>query len=178
MKRLILMFIALSSLLLCSCGSKSESSEPAFSMTNSNGDIINLYMPREEAIKILGETNPNQIGMYEYDTITIGFTHDEVSYISSSSNEWSLADGNTAGNKINYPNQYPNQYVSADNMIYLKYFKKNNEKYTTIAKDNLPKKLISDDFKAFQCIEIHAKNDDVSSIFIYDSYVAHTAFFD
>lgn len=175
MKRLIFMFIALSSLLLCSCGSKSESSEPAFSMTNSNGDIINLYMPREEAIKILGETNPNQIGMYEYDTISIGFTHDEVSYISSSSNEWSLSDGNTAGNKIKYPDQY---VVSANNMTYLKYFKKNNEKYTTIAKDDLPKKLISDNFKAFQCIEINVKNDEVSSIFIYDSYVARTAFFD
>jgi len=178
MKHKILITVALFTLIACSCGKQEKQIESPLSMINSNGDIIELYMPRDEAIKILGDGELQSIGTYNYGSITVGFTQDVVSYMVSMDNgDWRLADDNRLGAAMKNADTYTS-YPLSSGTLYLKHYQNNDDKYTLISNDDIPKPLTSDSYKKYQGVEINTRDDKVDVISVFDSYVSQFVVFD
>jgi len=76
MKKFICVVMLFMSVSLCSCSTsgKKTSVPEELAVKNLNGKILELYMTREEAEKILGETDQRSwTGGYDYENIVVGY---------------------------------------------------------------------------------------------------------
>jgi hypothetical protein len=173
MKKIILMVSLLLIICLCSCSNKTVklTVPEGLAAQNANGDVLQLYMDREEAEKILGETSERSWnGCYDYENIMVGYSNGVLAYVAIKDDSWKLMNGI----KVNDPIDSISEYNNIGKMAKVLYYLKDDDGFTQIAKETIPEKVQKNDFGKYCASEILNIDEKVSVISFYDKYIALT----
>lgn len=173
MKKTILMVSLLLIICLCSCSNKAEklTVPEGLAAQNANGDVLQLYMNREEAEKILGESNERSWnGCYDYGNIMVGYSSGVLAYVAIKDDSWKLMNGV----KVNDPIDSVSEYNNIGEMTKILHYLKDDDGFTQIAKETIPQEVQKNDFGKYCASEILNIGEEVGVISFYDKYIALT----
>ncbi|MGC6176393.1 hypothetical protein [Lacrimispora sp. 38-1] len=171
MKKFICISILFMSVLLCSCSAsgKKISVPEELAVKNSEGKILELYMPREEAEKILGETEERSwTGGYDYGNIIVGYKENLLTYIQVKDDSWKLMNGIKVGDSIDSLTSYENPGSTDLRQLY---YKKDGSNYSKVLKKDIPQKAEKSDYGVYCSSEIIGINGTIEAISACDRYV-------
>jgi len=156
---------------LCSCSTsgKKTSVPEELAVKNLNGKILELYMPREEAEKILGETvQRSWTGGYDYENIVVGYKENLLTYIKLNDDSWKLMNGVKVGDSVDSLTSYENPGGSNIRMLY---YKKDGNNYSRVLSKDIPQKAVKGDFGVYCSSVINSIDDTITVISVNDRYV-------
>lgn len=170
-----LLFLLLLCLSLISCGKKEPSPKDDLTLVLPDGKSITLYMDREEVEKIIGEpTKKPDHGVYSYETFSIAYTENKLSFIFFDANSGEgcktksdisintdLAILNAKGFELN------------KGEVYRKYFSYSNNTFSVSEKTENVNTLFTN-----VVLEIPTSENKIRYIVITDDLVGNTAQFD
>lgn len=171
MKKFICVAMLFMSVLLCSCSAsgKKISVPEELAVKNSEGKILELYMPREEAEKILGEADERSwTGGYDYGNIIVGYKENLLTFIVVMDDSWKLMNGIKVGDSVDSLTSYENP--GSTNLRQL-FYKKDGSNYSKVLKKDIPQKAEKSDYGVYCSSVIDGVDGTIISISVCDRYV-------
>lgn len=171
MKKFICVVMLFMSVFLCSCSAigKKTSVPEELAVKNSDGKILELYMPRKEAEKILGETDQRSwTGGYDYENIVVGYKENLLTYIQLNDDSWKLMNGVKVGDSIDSLTSYENP---GSTNLRLLYFKKDGNNYSKVLNKDIPQKAEKGDYGVYCSSVIDSVDGKIIVISVSDRYV-------
>lgn len=169
-----LLFLLLLCLSLISCGKKEPSPKDDLTLVLPDGKSITLYMDREEVEKIIGEpTQKPDHGVYRYETFTIAYTENKLSFILITGEGYKTKSGISIGADLETLNL--KNFTSNSKDTFRKDYAYKDSNFSLV---DLPKiNDIKDPFD-YVAIDISISENKVEYICIADTFVNMTAQFD
>ncbi|MDD2981727.1 MAG: hypothetical protein PHN80_17455 [Hespellia sp.] len=174
MKRNFFAVVLSVSLILCSCGGSSADLSDNLSVKIDDDNTLSLYASREDTESILGSASgTNALGLFEYGSVSIGYTDDKVSAIVLEDDFYSTVPGLRIGSS-DYADMDLSFAEIGKNSISETYFSYSEGEYSQID-DSISDASFEDG--AYLDVIVDDSNS-IKTIGIYDMYSAKTADFD